>query len=52
MGVIDDFSVVKRFVTGKNDLESAKTGAQPWMIQENAPCVRSHGSAFAGGHFK
>jgi|SRR5580692_4714537 hypothetical protein len=42
VGVVDYFSIVERFVGGKDDLEGAKTGAHPGMVQENAPSVCAH----------
>src|SRR5580658_8634746 len=52
MGVIDDFSVVKRFVCWEDQLEGTETSSDPGMVQENVPGVGSHGGALSAGDFE
>lgn len=50
--VIDDFSIVLRFVGRENGLQRAESCAGVFVVEENAPGVLTHRGALAGGDFE
>src|ERR1700687_5927143 len=50
--VVDDFSIVERFVTRINDLQSAKPRSDEGMMEEDLPGVPAHGGSLSGGGFE
>jgi len=47
VNVVDDFSVVQRFIGRIDDLRGAEPGAENGMIEEDAPRAVSHGGALS-----
>src|SRR6266478_4154135 len=52
VGMVDNLSVVKRFVGGIDDLQGTESRARDRVIQEDSPGVAAHRCALAGGRFK
>src|SRR6266705_3506182 len=52
VGVVDNLSVVKRFVGGVHDLQGTESRARYRVIQEDSPRIAAHGGTLASSRFK
>src|SRR5277367_3193796 len=52
VGMVDDLSIVERFVRGEDKLQRAETSAGPGMVQENAPGIGAHRGTLSSGHLQ
>jgi hypothetical protein len=50
--VVHDFSIVERFVSGKDGLQCAEASAGDGMIEKNMPGVAAHGGALSFADFE
>ena len=52
MRMIDGLSVIKSFIERIDGLERAKTRAENWMVQKDAPSSMAHGGALVFVNFE